>query len=205
MISRPDPTSSRRRPSPPDGEPSVFGADEQSAAPVDLAPLLHLAESVLEAEGIRGACELSVYFLDEVAMGELNERFMGVSGPTDVLAFPLDDDLVDPGRSPDAGATGPDRSPPDPSEVPVLLGDVLVCPAVAARNVAERAARLAAGGAPDPDDTPNGTTVLADELALLVVHGTLHVLGMDHADAEQAAAMQARERALLDRFAQPAG
>ena len=205
MIGRPDPTTSRRRPSPPEGEPSVFGADEQSAHPVDLARLLRLAESVLEAEGVRGASELSVYFLDEVAMAELNERFMGVAGATDVLAFPIDDDLVDPGRSPDAGATGPDRTPVDPSEVPVLLGDVLVCPAVAARNVAERVERLAAGGAPDPDDTPNGTTVLADELALLVVHGTLHVLGMDHADPEQAAAMQARERALLERFAQPAG
>lgn len=204
MIGRPEPLASRRRPAPPEGEPSVFGADEQSAQPVDLASLLRLAESVLAAEGVRGACELSVYFLDEVAMAELNERFMGVAGATDVLAFPLDDDLVDPGRSPDAGATGPDRSPADPSEIPVLLGDVLVCPAVAARNVGERVRRLAGGGAPDVEDTPNGTAVLADELALLVVHGTLHVLGMDHADAQQAVAMQARERALLDRFAQPA-
>ena len=204
MIGRPDPTASRRRPSPPEGEPSVFGADEQSAQPVDLASLSRLAESVLEAEGVRGACELSLYFLDEVAMAELNERFMGMAGATDVLAFPLDDDLVDPGRSPDAGATGPDRSPVDASEVPVLLGDVLVCPVGAARNVAALAARLAGGAGPDPDDTPNGTTVLADELALLVVHGTLHVLGMDHADDAQAAAMQARERALLERFAQPA-
>lgn len=203
MIGGPDPTAGRRRPSAPEGELSVFGADEQSAQPVDLAPLLRLAESVLEAEGVRGACELSVYFLDEVAMAELNERFMGASGATDVLAFPIDDDLVDPGRSPDAGATGPDRAPVDPSEIPVLLGDVLVCPAVAARNVAERAARVASG-AEDEQDTPNGTTVLADELALLVVHGTLHVLGMDHGDDDEAASMQARERALLDRFHQPA-
>lgn len=204
MIGGPDPSPARRRPGPPDGELSVFGADEQSAEPVDLARLLRLAESVLTAEGVRGACELSLYFLDEVAMAELNERFMGVRGPTDVLAFPIDDDLVDPGRSPDAGATGPDRTPLDPAEIPVLLGDVLVCPSVAARNVADRAARLAAGGEPDELDTPNGTTVLADELALLVVHGTLHVLGMDHADHDEAVAMQAAERDLLDRFHEPA-
>ncbi len=161
---------------------------------------MRVTEGVLAAEGVRGACELSLYFLDEVAMAELNERFMGVAGATDVLAFPIDDDLVDPGRSPDAGATGPDRAPVDPSEIPVLLGDVLVCPAVAARNAAERARAIEAGEAPDPADTPNGGSDLADELALLVVHGTLHVLGMDHGDEEEATAMQARERALLDRF-----
>jgi probable rRNA maturation factor len=82
----------------------------------------------------------------------------------------------------------------------VLLGDVLICPAVAARNAAERAARVAAGQAPDEDDTPNGAPTVADELALLVVHGTLHVLGMDHGEPAAAAAMQARERELLARF-----
>lgn len=203
-MSGPDPTRPRRRPGPPDGDPSVFAADEQSAEPVDVAHLVRLAEAVLLAEGVRGACELSLYFLDETAMAELHERFMGASGPTDVLAFPIDDDLVDPGRSPDAGATGPDRAPVDPSEVPVLLGDVLVCPAVAARNAAERGGARAAGAAPDPFDTPNGATELADELALLVVHGVLHVLGMDHADGDGAAAMQAHERDLLDRFHLPA-
>ncbi|MEX2659122.1 MAG: rRNA maturation RNase YbeY [Acidimicrobiales bacterium] len=195
-----EPVRSRRRPGPPDGDPSVFAADEQSAAPVDVAHLVRLTEAVLAAEGVRGACELSLYFVDETAMAEVNERFMGASGPTDVLAFPIDDDLVDPGRSPDAGSTGPDRAPMDPSEIPVLLGDVLVCPAVAARNAAERADARAAGTEPDPSDTPNGATELADELALLVVHGTLHVLGMDHADRDEAAAMQARERDLLDRL-----
>jgi probable rRNA maturation factor len=198
-MSGPDPSRPRRRPGPPDGTPTIFAADEQSAAPVDVDHLVRVAEAVLVAEGVRGACELSLYFVDEVAMADLNERFMGAAGPTDVLAFPIDDDLVDPGRSPDAGATGPDRAPTDPSEVPVLLGDVLICPAVAARNAAERAA-VASGAPADPSDTPNGASDLADELALLVVHGILHVLGMDHADVDEASAMQARERDLLDRF-----
>ena len=59
---------------------------------------------------------------------------------------------------------------------------MVVCPAVAARQAPEHA------GSYD------------DELALLVVHGVLHVLGMDHADPTEAAAMQARERELLDRY-----
>ena len=108
---------------------------------------------------------------------------MGADGPTDVLAFPIDDPAVA-GRWPDAGTTGPDRDEPDPSDLPLLLGDVIVCPAVAARQAPEHA----------------GT--LEDELALLVVHGVLHVLGHDHAEPEEAAVMQARERALLQRFHQ---
>ena len=91
----------------------------------------------------------------------------------------MDDGLAETGRSPDAGSNGPDGPPFEASEVPLLLGDVLVCPAVAERNATEHGRDL------------------RDELALLVVHGTLHVLGMDHADDEEAAVMQARERELL--------
>ena len=167
---------------PTDGEPSVFGADEQSAVAVDTARLVRLAEQVLEAEGVRGDCELSLYFVDEATIADLNERFLGHSGPTDVLAFPIDDDLVEIGRSPDAGTTGPDRAPAEPSEVPLLLGDIVVCPAVAERNA------------------PTHAGTYEDEMALLVVHGILHVLGMDHADDDEAAVMQARERELLARF-----
>jgi probable rRNA maturation factor len=128
---------------------------------------------------VRGQSELALYFVDESTIAELNERFLGGSGPTDVLAFPIDDDLAEVGRSPDAGSTGPDRPPLELSEVPLLLGDVLICPTVAERNAAEHGKEL------------------RDELALLVVHGILHVLGMDHAEPEETQAMQAREQALL--------
>jgi probable rRNA maturation factor len=160
----------------------VFVADEQAAVDVDVAGLARLTEEVLQAEGVRGACELSLYFVEDDVIAEANERFLGGSGPTDVLAFPIDDDTVDVGRSPDAGSSGPDRPLVDLGEVPVLLGDVLLCPSVAARNAAEH-------GRPT-----------ADELALLVVHGILHVLGMDHTEAEGAAAMGQRQRDLLARF-----
>jgi probable rRNA maturation factor len=176
----------RRRTGPPEGEVTVFVADEQDEVEVEVTRLGRLAEQVLAEEGVRGGCELSLQLVEEAVIADLNARFLGATGPTDVLAFPLDHD-AEAGRSPDAGTTGPDRPPPDPAGVPVLLGDVLVCPLVAARNAAEH-------------DRP-----LDDELALLVVHGTLHVLGMDHADAEGAAAMGERQRQLLARLHPGAG
>jgi probable rRNA maturation factor len=160
----------------------VFGADEQSAVPVELETFTRLAEGVLLEQGVRGACELALYFVDEPTIADLNERFLAGTGPTDVLAFPIDDDFAEAGRVPDASSSGPDRPPIELAEVPVLLGDVLVCPVVAERNATEHG------------------RALRDELALLVVHGTLHVLGMDHAEAEETAVMQARERELLDRL-----
>ena len=62
----------RRRPGPPDGEPVVFGADEQSAAAVELSLYTALAEGVLRAEGVRGASELALFFIDEPTIADLN-------------------------------------------------------------------------------------------------------------------------------------
>jgi len=175
------PMTTRRRRPPEEGEVEVFGVDEQSAQPVDLARWVALATAVLHDSGVRGEAEMSLLFVEEPTMAELNSRFMGSEGPTDVLAFPIDDP-IDPGRWPDSGSTGPDREPPEVSELPMLLGDVVVCPSVAARQAPDHA------GSYD------------DEIALLVVHGVLHVLGMDHAEPDETAAMQARERELLDRY-----
>ncbi len=160
----------------------VFAADEQSAEPVDALRLVNLAKAVLAAQGVKSDSELSMLFVDEAAMTELNKRFLGKDGPTDVLAFPIDDDdVVEGGRSPDSLGPGPgvDLETSDP---PNLLGDVVVCPAVAARNA------------------PNHAGTYDDEMALLVVHGILHILGMDHVDNEEAEAMEQRERELLELF-----
>ena len=110
----------------------MFVADEQSDHPVDVARWEALARSVLEHEGVSGDAELALLFVDETTIAELNQTFMGQEGPTDVLAFPIDDEEVGVGRSPDGSTSGPDRDPL--ADVPLLLGDVVVCPAVAARN-----------------------------------------------------------------------
>ncbi len=159
----------------------VFVADEQSDHPVAVDRWSALARAVLTAEGLRDDMEISVLFVDEPAMAALNERFLEEEGPTDVLAFPIEDEVDRGGRSPDEGGTGPTSMEPDTAEH-LLLGDVVICPAVAARNAVE-----------------HGVT-FDDEIALLVVHGILHLLGMDHAGDAEAERMERRERELLDRY-----
>jgi len=160
--------------------PSVFAADEQSDHLIDTLRWIKLAESVLADEGIRGDTEVSILYVDETAIADLNGRFLGKDGPTDVLAFPIDEEPVEGGRSPDSGGTGPGFNP-SADEAPTLLGDVVICPAVASRNAPEHA----------------GT--FEDELALLLVHGLLHLLGLDHEAPEEADVMEAKERELLGR------
>jgi probable rRNA maturation factor len=158
----------------------VFAADEQSDRPVDLARWVALAERVLGDRGIGEGAELSVMFVDETSIAGLNERFLGRKGPTDVLSFPIEDELIGPGHVPDQEASGPGRGPVELEEVPLLIGDVVICPEVAWHQAPEHAGNY------------------DDELALLLVHGILHLLGMDHEDASEAAVMEALEQQLLD-------
>ncbi len=120
-----------------------------------------LLAAVLLDEGVAAGAEVGLTFLSPSAMAELNRAHMGATGPTDVLAFPID------GREAAGGAH------------PGMVGDVVVCPVVAWAGAAEHA------GSED------------DELALLVVHGALHLLGHDHGEDDERAAMQEHERALL--------
>lgn len=163
-----------------EGAVAVFCASEQDDVPLDLDRWQVLARSILESEGVRGSVELSLLFVEEEVIAEMNRAHMGKTGPTDVLAFPIDAVMVGSSPGPGAVSRGPDRSPPDPDDFPVLLGDVVVCPTVAERQAPEHA----------------GT--FDDEIALLVTHGILHVLGHDHAEPGERKVMQERERALLE-------
>jgi len=161
----------------------VSGYDEQDVIAVDISRWVRLAQLVLRAERVDPDAELGLIFVDESTIADLNLRFLDTSGPTDVLAFPLDEDLTSAGRDPDDGGRGP-GSATEPSEPPMVLGDVVVCPTVAQRQA-----------------TTAGTP-LDNELALLVVHGVLHLLDYDHAETADAERMQRRERELLARFAE---
>jgi len=162
-----------------DGIPEVFCSNEQNDVEIDLPRWRNLAVNALRAEGVRGGCELSLFFVDEATIADLNAEHMGKTGPTDVLSFPLDGVEVADTQGPGALTRGPARPHPDHDDMPTLLGDVLVCPTVAIRQ------------APDHAGT------IDDELALLVVHGVLHVLGFDHAIEEDALRMRQRELAIL--------
>lgn len=162
----------------------MFVSDEQADVAVDVDRWQRLALAVLADEGVEGECELSVLFVDEPTIAELNGRFMGSDGPTDVLSFPIDGEPDPSGRWPDSGGPAPDRDD-DVEDLPLLLGDVVVCPAVAHRNA------------------PGHAGTADDETALLVVHGILHLLGMDHAEEGERLEMQARERELLAAYHGP--
>jgi len=130
--------------------PRVLISDRQSL-PVDQEALVGLACACLAGEGA-GRSELSVSLVTADEMADLHLRYMGEEGPTDVLAFPLDEEEEEEGGR-------------------RVLGDVVICPEVAAGN------------------TPD----LGAELRLLLVHGILHLLGHDHERDEERGKMWARQ------------
>ena len=162
--------------------------------------LLSLAYGVLQEEGVieaaPGPLHLAIWIVDDYYIAELNEKFMDHVGPTDVLSFPVDGRPPNTYRHvyyPDPPATSPATSPangllflPKPSSyddvVPWVLGDIFICPHQAELNAIEH------------DLEKN------DEIALLLVHGILHILGMDHELDAEAEVMEALEQELLDKF-----
>lgn len=145
---------------------NIFLADEQDD-PIDAEPLKRLIELVLKDENLADDTEVTILFVGESQIAQYNQRFMNRQGPTDVLAFPLEE--LRPGAI-------PERSPGGP---PFNMGDVVICPAYV-RTQAEQAG-----------------VSFDDELSLMVVHGLLHLLGYDHQDDAQAEAMERREWQLL--------
>lgn len=149
---------------------------------IDVAAVAALVDVVLEAERAAGA-EVGVTFVGERRMRDLNREHRGRDEVTDVLAFPLEDAEKGEGEArPGAGGGGGDRSTTaaagEDGEPPRLLGDVVVCARQALRQA--RAAGL-------PPSV---------ELAVLLVHGTLHLLGYDH--EVDAGAMALRQTELLE-------
>ena len=159
----------------PDPSASAGAPPADGATPDDAARLTALVGGVLEDHRGHAPIVVGLRFVDAAEMAELNLSHLGHEGPTDVLSFPIDGD---PGAAPDPGDDADDP-------LPWLLGDVVICPSVAAANA------------------PGHAGTYDDELALLVVHGLLHLLGLDHAEVDERLAMQARERDLLDRLHGP--
>lgn len=145
---------------------SVFLADEQTEQ-VGVDDLHSLAGLVLREEGYPEDAEVTLLFISEAEMASYNERFLNREGPTDVLAFPVEELL--PGVLPETDPQGP----------PLMLGDVVVAPAYVRRQAAKYGVSY------------------EDEMALMVTHGILHLLGYDHIDDSDAERMESRERELL--------
>jgi probable rRNA maturation factor len=147
----------------------------ESGAEVDEADLAALARHVLDGMRMHPLAELSVLLVDRDTMSDLHQRWMGEPGPTDVLAFPMDE-LRPP---PPGSARGDQGGAAEPAAPPGLLGDVVLCPDVAAGQA--RQARHP----------------LRDELEMLCTHGILHLLGYDHAEPAERATMFGLQEELL--------
>ena len=131
---------------------------------VDAGRLRQAAARVLAREGVEG--ELTIILTDDETVSDLNARFLGKEGPTDVLSFP-------------AGGEEDGFVLPPEEDAARYLGDIIIAYPYTERQ-ADRLGRA-----------------VMDELTLLVVHGTLHLLGYDHGTAEEKAEMWARQNAAL--------
>ena len=141
--------------------------NNESGVDVDEAEIVALARHVLAQMHVHPQAELSVVLVDETAMEQLHVQWMDEPGPTDVLSFPMDE--LRPGSDSEDSAPG-------------LLGDVVLCPQVAARQGQQ------AGHSTQ------------DELLLLTAHGILHLLGYDHAEPDEEREMFGLQRKLLLTF-----
>lgn len=146
----------------------TVAVNNESGVAVDERELATLAQFVLDEMRIHPQAELSVMLVDEGTMTSLHEKFMDEAGPTDVLAFPMDD--LRPLEDDD---TADDE----------LLGDVVLCPTIAAAQAVEAGHDEAA------------------ELRLLCTHGVLHLLGYDHHDPDQEREMFGIQARLLGAWA----
>jgi len=133
-----------------------------------------LAAFVLEQLRVHPQAELCITAVDEDTIAELNAKWMEKDGPTDVLAFPMDE--LRPGKVNEEPEEG-------------VLGDLVLCPSVAIRQAEEAV-----------EKGQQGYTV-TDELDLLTVHGILHLLGYDHAEPEEHAEMFGLQARLLAAWA----
>ena len=143
--------------------------------PLDAPPspehVERLAAYVMDAMRVHPEAELSVRLVDREVIADLNSRWMGKDGPTDVLAFPMDElRPAVPGEEPEEG----------------VLGDLVICPQVAA----DQAASVRTRG-----DAAYSCTA---EVELLTTHGILHLLGHDHAEPDEHRVMFGLQAQLLE-------
>ena len=157
--------------------------NNESGVVVDEVALAELGRWLLDRLKINPLAELSVVLLDTDAMAALHKQWMDLPGPTDVMAFPMDGEELRPRRRRPLRPGHARRARP----VPGLLGDVVLCPEVAATQAE------AAGHSTDA------------ELALLCTHGILHLLGYDHDDAEAEREMFELQASLVGEWAATSG
>ena len=158
--------------------------------PIPDAALARAVAAALTAAGAPSPASVGLILTDDAELANLNAQHLDTAGPTDVLSFPLlpadafPEHPGSPARAAQAKAT-PDF--PLPPGRRTHLGDIVV----SVERAIEQAVEGRGGQTGDTHWSP------ADELRLLVTHGTLHICGWDHAEPTEEAAMRALERRLL--------
>jgi probable rRNA maturation factor len=156
------------------GHDRVETAVEPLDAPAAIALLeAAIAETVRRAVAGISESEVELTLCGDPEMERLNFDHMGERGPTDVLAFPLHEWMVEGARS----RVGDDDGVGPPG--PMLLGDVVIDLDQALRQAAD------------------GNWSVVEELVLLAIHGTLHLVGHDHAEIDEEERMRALEHEVL--------
>jgi len=151
------------------------------------AELARAVAAALDAAGAPSPASVALTLTDDAALAALNAEHMGKDGPTDVLSFPIlpPEAFPDhPGRGIAATTSAAFPLPPGQRQ---SLGDIVV----SVERAVEQAEQGRGGQTGDVRWSP------ADELLLLVTHGTLHLCGWDHAEPEEESAMRALEQRLL--------
>jgi probable rRNA maturation factor len=158
--------------------PSVLA--DGGVLPVAIAALARCVAAALDAVSAPSPASIGLILSDDAELATLNREHMGKDGPTDVLSFPL--------LPPEVFVAGASLTAwPRPPGVRLHLGDIVV-----SVERAEEQARTGRGG-----QTGDVRWSVADELRLLVTHGTLHICGLDHAQPEEETVMRDLERRLL--------
>jgi probable rRNA maturation factor len=156
--------------------------------PLPTTAIATAVSRALDAASAPSPGSVTVVLTDDVELAELNLEHMGMDGPTDVLSFPM----LPPSAFGHGETTGPEGSSPEAAPEPAQsgrthIGDI----AVSVERAIDQAEQGRGGQTGDVRWSP------ADELRLLVTHGTLHLCGFDHADPADEAAMRGLERRLL--------
>jgi probable rRNA maturation factor len=147
------------------------------------AELARYVQRGLRASGAPEPASVTVVLTDDDELAELNREHMGIDGPTDVLSFPM----LPPEAFPRREMAPRRRSAPATNRARTHIGDI----AISVERAIEQAEQGQGG------QTGDVRWSAADELRLLVTHGTLHLCGWDHAEPADETAMRALETRLL--------
>ena len=143
----------------------MIDVDNSSSFSIDEVNIKSYITQMLKFLKVNTNSDVSVLFVDEDEMAKQHVRWMNEPGPTDVMSFPMDDIVLQDSKL---------------RKKQAILGDIIICPAVALRDSKEQGINP------------------AYHLVFLLAHGILHLLGQDHQAVSQRVVMQKREQGIMN-------